>query len=184
MGSFKRFLPLGVLAIGGLIAFLLVPALAAAQTQQEVRVTFDEFTISPAAISISQGEPVRFTAVNVGKAPHNITVVFEAQGISKTLFDTNLQPGETRSTEFTFSAAGDWVMYCPVSNHKDRGMIGAIQVLAASAAPASQPTPAVVPTPVPAQPLSASGPTALPWIIGLVVVALLGAGFWIWRRQP
>jgi hypothetical protein len=80
----------------------------------EVRLT--EFTIEmPTAVPIGR---VTFSVTNGGTMEHNFEV--EGQGIEER-FDTNLKPGETRSLQVDLPA-GTYTVYCPVNDHKGRGM--------------------------------------------------------------
>jgi uncharacterized cupredoxin-like copper-binding protein len=99
-----------------------------AQTTRDVKITLKEFSLTPNRVSVPRGQAVRFTVTNAGTVNHNFTVELESQKIEKTLFAQNLKPGETKTAEFTFTAAGEWEMYCPVDAHKDRGMLGKITV--------------------------------------------------------
>ena len=106
---------------------------AAAQSPQEIKVSEVEFALNPNTFTVQAGQPVQFTVTNNGKIVHNIKVELPSASIEKTLFDTNLQPGETRTATYTFSQAGQWEIYCPVGKHEDAGMKGTITVLAAAA---------------------------------------------------
>ena len=120
------------MVITGLMVLLVVPALTAAQTMQQVQITLKEFMITPMEITVTQGEPVQFTVTNAGTIDHDFKVELSDQNIEKELFATDLMPGETRIAEYTFSVAGDWEMYCPVDSHEAHGMKGDIHVLSTS----------------------------------------------------
>src|SRR5437763_13299082 len=90
-----------------LVAALVAPYPAQAQAGQQANITLKEFTLTPSAITVNQGQPVQFTVTNMGTIVHNFKLELPSQGIEKTLFDTNLKPGESRTAEFTFTIAGD-----------------------------------------------------------------------------
>ncbi len=133
----KRPLVGGLLAIAGLAMLLAIPALALAQTSQQVNISLKEFMINPPKITVTQGQSVQFTVTNNGTEEHNFTVESK-QGDEEKLFDMNLKPSETRTAEYTFPTAGDWEMYCPLEDHKDHGMKGDLEVL--SSAPGGMPS--------------------------------------------
>jgi uncharacterized cupredoxin-like copper-binding protein len=56
--------------------------------------------------------------LNNGTIEHNLEV--EGQGIEEA-FDSNLQPGETRTLEVDLQP-GTYEVYCPVADHADQGM--------------------------------------------------------------
>lgn len=59
-----------------------------------------------------------FRVTNEGTAEHNFEV--EGQGMEH-VFPQNLQPGETQTMEVELQE-GSYVVYCPVANHRSRGM--------------------------------------------------------------
>ena len=198
-------------------ALVLATALALAvlpsgtSADQSVTIREVDFRLEPSSFTATAGEVIHFTITNAGTRPHNLEVELESANIEKKLFDTNLQPGETRSADFTFTQAGTWEMYCPVGNHKDMGMEGDITVLAASpaapapsqpaaaaqpatAAPAAVPKPAVpaaqpAPSPTPSTartpsqlPRTGGGP-AFPIAATMTGLGLLAGGLMVLRRR-
>jgi LPXTG-motif cell wall-anchored protein len=145
-------------------ALVLATALALAalpsrtDADQDVTIREVDFRLEPSSFTATVGEVVHFTVTNVGTRPHNVEVERESANIEQKLFDANLQPGETRTADFTFTQAGTWEMYCPVGNHKAMGMTGQVTVLAAAAttAPAAPPQPAAAAKP------AAPAPAAVP----------------------
>jgi uncharacterized cupredoxin-like copper-binding protein len=80
----------------------------------EVRLT--EFTIEMPTTA-PPGRLI-FSVTNAGTTEHNFEV--EGQGIQKK-FDTNLKPGETKNLQAELPA-GTYRVYCPLENHKERGI--------------------------------------------------------------
>jgi LPXTG-motif cell wall-anchored protein len=196
-------------------ALLLATGLALAATpgsaraDRSVTIGESEFRLDPSSFNATAGEVVHFTIKNTGGAQHNLEFELESAKIEKKLFDTNLQPGETRTVDFTFSQAGKWEMYCPVDQHRQRGMSGDVTVAAAAAAPAAPapaPAPAAPAAPAPAAPMAPAaqpaqpaapaapvampaqlprtgGGPALPLALGLAGLGLLGGGLLARRRR-
>lgn len=81
-----------------------------------VQVGLTEYTIDMPS-SLPAG-PTTFEVTNNGTFNHNFEI--EGQGIEQ-VFDTNLQPGETRTVQVDL-AVGTYDVYCPVDGHADRGM--------------------------------------------------------------
>ena len=98
------------LAVAGAAALMLGSAPARAQ---EVKVTIDNFTFTPAELTLKVGDTVTWT--NQDDIPH--TVVSAGKFRSKAL-DTN------DSFAFTFTAAGDYRYFCSLHPH----MTGMIKV--------------------------------------------------------
>jgi len=124
----RKVITRSLLATVWVVSMLLIPAFALAQDEQEVSITLTEFKITPSEVTVQAGKMVHFTVHNGGTVEHNFVVELEDAGIEQELFETNLQPGEARTADYTFPEAGDWEMYCPVDGHKDHGMMGDLEV--------------------------------------------------------
>jgi hypothetical protein len=81
-----------------------------------VEVKLTEFSIAMPT-TVPPG-PVTFSVTNAGTMEHNFEV--EDQGLEKK-FETNLKPGETQNLRVDLPA-GTYTIYCPVDDHKARGM--------------------------------------------------------------
>ena len=101
-------------ALRGLIlaAALLLPLSVSAQAE-EIKVTIDNFTFSPAELKVKVGDTVTWT--NHDDIPH--TVVSAGKYRSKTM-DTD------DHFSFTFTSAGDYKYFCSLHPH----MTGMIKV--------------------------------------------------------
>jgi len=113
---------------GSAIALLLALAMAACTTttrapppldastpaDQEVQVTLrDGFTITASPASVPAGR-VKFTITNEGSLSHGFSI--EGQGLEQNIGSGTLLTRETRMT------SGAWILYCPVADHRARGM--------------------------------------------------------------
>ncbi len=134
-------------------------ASAQSGTTTNVKITETEFKLDPATIMVPANTPVQFTVTNAGTIEHNLQFELPSQNIEKKLFDQNLKPGETKTGTFTFTAAGDWQMYCPVDSHETAGMAGTVKVVAAQGSAAGA-TAGANATASSSQSSSASGATA------------------------
>lgn len=81
-----------------------------------------EFAIDMPA-SLPAG-PTTFEVTNDGTIEHNFEI--EGEGIEE-VFETNLQPGETRTMEVDL-APGTYKVYCPVEGHEEQGMVTELTV--------------------------------------------------------
>jgi len=80
-----------------------------------------EVKLTEFAVELPKTVPVGkmiFSVTNVGTVEHNFEV--EGQGLEKK-FEMNLKPGETRNLQVDLPA-GTYTVYCPVDDHKKRGM--------------------------------------------------------------
>ena len=89
---------------------------------EEIIVSGDEYSFSPATITLKKGTTYRLTFKNTGKAPHNYIV--PDLGIST----ATIKGGESVTVEVTPQKTGTFGAYCSVGNHKDLGMEGKIVV--------------------------------------------------------
>jgi uncharacterized cupredoxin-like copper-binding protein len=139
------------------------PSSTRAQQDQEVQdqeVQLREFAIEPATFTVAAGETVHLNVTNQGAREHNLELELESAGIDQVLFGANLQPGQSDTAEVTFSQPGTWELYCPLDQHRDRGMLASVQVQEASEAPVLQPEEPAPPAPATTVPTSVPAPPA------------------------
>jgi plastocyanin len=123
----------GLLTIGG--------GAAAVYAQSTTTVVMNEFTFTPDRMVVPAGRDT-FTMQNTGQFPHNVHI--EGNGVSVDVKpDSPVAGGESFSGAVTLTA-GTYQVWCPVSNHRERGMVGTLTVAGAAAGGAAQ-----VPTALP-----------------------------------
>ena len=105
-----------VVLVGSLLYTASGPAVAGEGPLPIVEVRLTEFAIEMPT-TVPPG-PVAFSVTNAGTVEHNFEV--EGQGIEEK-FTTTLQAGETKSLEVDLPA-GTYTVYCPLDDHKKRGM--------------------------------------------------------------
>ena len=91
----------------------------------QITVEGDEFSFSPANISVERGATVELTFKNVGAIPHNYIV--DELGLGTKTIDA----GQTDVVTFTTpSAAGSitYASYCSIPGHREAGMEGLIVI--------------------------------------------------------
>jgi plastocyanin len=94
------------------------------QVAATLKVSETEFALDPANPKIAKSGLVRFDVRNDGEVEHSLEV--EGSGGEAQLAE-NLQPGETGSLEVNLEP-GRYEWYCPVGDHKQRGMRGVVTV--------------------------------------------------------
>ena len=87
-----------------------------------VEVTLADFSISPAEISVPPGQPIEFTVMNDGAAPHNFAVDVADRTFVTDLIDPNGQA----TLDVPALDAGAYEAYCTVPGHKDLGMVATV----------------------------------------------------------
>ena len=87
----------------------------------EVRET--EFRLEPAEITLDSPGTYVFRAVNEGDVTHALEI--EGGGIEEETAE--IGPGESAVLEVNLDP-GTYVLYCPVGDHKERGMDGTVTV--------------------------------------------------------
>jgi plastocyanin len=112
----------GLLVIGG--------GAAAVYAQASSTVVMREFEFLPANLRASPGR-VTFTLQNTGQFPHNLHI--EGNGMAVDVKPDSPVPGGESFTGAVTLPAGTYDTWCPVSNHRDRGMVGTLTVAAAGA---------------------------------------------------
>jgi len=88
----------------------------------DVTVTSDEYSFSPATITVKNGVTVRLTLKNTGNVSHNFLI--DALDVDSGL----VSPGSSKTFEFSADGAGTYSFYCSVPGHEDSGMVGTLEV--------------------------------------------------------
>jgi uncharacterized cupredoxin-like copper-binding protein len=83
-----------------------------------------EFHISPSTLRIPELGIYIFKAVNKGKIPH--VLEFEGPGIETET--STIQPGRSRSLKLYLRAPGKFEFYCPLDDHKAKGMVAKVTI--------------------------------------------------------
>jgi plastocyanin len=95
-----------------------------------VRVTLDEYAITPQDVSVPSGE-VELVARNIGRLTHNLQIEIPPEDPdeqTETLGDTpTAQPGTTVTARVDLKP-GTYLMRCSLANHDDLGMTGTLVV--------------------------------------------------------
>ena len=116
-------------------AAILVVALAACEGAAEdsgavaerVEIEATSYSYSPATITVPAGR-IRFVIHNAADIVHGFEV--EGQGMEEEI--GKIQLGTSDSLTVTFEEPGTYEIYCPVEDHEQRGMIGTLEVDAAT----------------------------------------------------
>ena len=96
---------------------------------ETVAMTARDFAFEPENVTLDAAGTYTFRVTNDGDAPHALEI--ESEDIEEET-DT-IDPGG--SAELTVELAeGEYVLYCPVGDHRDRGMEGRLVVGGADAA--------------------------------------------------
>jgi plastocyanin len=163
----RRYLTVALPLCAAFLAVLLAPGLIRAQAApQTVTLTVTEFSISPADLTVVQGQTVHFVVNNTGKFPHSIS--FQKDGKVLNVFAAPIPGGKSGEADFTFEESGTWIMFCPVANHAERGMTGMAMVTALNA---------------PGMPTTGQPADQSVLLAGLLGLALLAGGLVVRRRQ-
>ena len=115
----RAILCLGLLLVGlvsGLFDPPIGPVVAGEAVIPIVEVRLTEFSIE--MLTTVPPGPVSFSVTNAGTMEHNFEI--KSQGIEEK-FDTSLKAGETRTLKVDLTD-GTYTIYCPLDDHKARGM--------------------------------------------------------------
>jgi plastocyanin len=113
---------------------------AAVYAQSTTTVVMAEFTFAPDKMVVPAGRDT-FVLQNTGQFPHNVHI--EGNGVSVDVSPNPVAGGDSFTGAVNL-APGTYDVWCPVSNHRDRGMIGTLTVAGAAAGGAAQ-VPAALP---------------------------------------
>ena len=87
------------------------------------RLEATEFEFSPAKVTVERGEH-EFQIVNRGEAEHALEIHTPAGEVET----DRVAPGETATVTAKLSETGTYELYCPVGDHRQRGMEGSVTV--------------------------------------------------------
>ena len=100
------------------------------EDQPVVRVTLDEYAITPQDVSVPSGR-VELVARNIGRLTHNLQIEIpptDPDAQTETLGETpTAQPGTTVDATVDLKP-GTYLMRCSLANHDDLGMTGTLVV--------------------------------------------------------
>lgn len=100
--------------------------LDAQQEAHEIQVVVENMAYTPKEIRVQPGEFLRVQLINRDEIEHSIE--FELPGGEQEL-EQNIKAGESGTLEFTTpQQAGTYTFYCPVDDHKEKGMTGTLIV--------------------------------------------------------
>lgn len=88
----------------------------------QVTIEANEFAFNSPTITVNAGQKVKLTLKNTGNMRHDWVV--EGQNIATDV----ISGGSETVLEFTAPAAGEYVTFCSVGDHRARGMVGKLIV--------------------------------------------------------
>ncbi len=93
-----------------------------------IEVLASEYAFDPRLIVAAPAERLEVTLRNVGQTVHGLE--FEWPGGEHSGLAGTVAPGQSASMTLTTpDEPGDYVFYCPVGDHRERGMVGTLTVL-------------------------------------------------------
>ena len=91
---------------------------------ETVDLTATDFKFNPDDPTVNAGD-VTFKVTNDGQTAHNL----EVEGPNgEAEIEGDVQPGDSGEVNVDLSEPGKYEFYCPVSNHKELGMVGEVTV--------------------------------------------------------
>ncbi len=128
---------------------------AHASTEGPVKVSLMEWMVDMSSTTVQVGTPVRFVIANTGKVQHEFVIEkagdvdkaleAEVNGQQVTAEADNIDPGTTRTLEWTFTEPGTYQASCHMPEHFDAGMKTVFNVIPAPASGANGAAPANLP---------------------------------------
>jgi len=129
---FRRFtIPL-------ILGILLLGLTACSGAGNTINVTTTDFQFEPTTWSVSAGKPVKLTMTNKGALEHEwvllkkgtaVTVPFDADDEAKVFWESEVQPGQTKTETFTAPGEpGTYTVVCGTPAHIEQGMVATLEV--------------------------------------------------------
>jgi uncharacterized cupredoxin-like copper-binding protein len=115
------------LLIGAIPACVALGALtSAAFAHEPVAVNLKEWDVGFKEMEVKNGQ-LRFEIQNAGTVEHAFEIEGESGVQEIEIKSRNLKPGEKTTVEVEL-AGGKYEVYCPLHDHKDKGMVGELTV--------------------------------------------------------
>lgn len=95
---------------------------------ETVEITATDFELAPADVSVAAAGETTFTLVNEGETEHALEI--EGNGVEEET--VTVAPGESASVTVDLKP-GEYELYCPVGDHRGRGMEGTVVVAGGTA---------------------------------------------------
>lgn len=90
-----------------------------------VEMSLTDFKLDPADPEVDEAGVIEFTLTNDGQAPHNLEVE-TPQGEFE--LEQDIEAGGSATLKAEVTEPGEYVIYCPVGNHREMGMEGTLTV--------------------------------------------------------
>ena len=92
--------------------------------EQTIQISEKEYSLTPAAITVSGTGTYEFKVTNNGKIAHALEL--EGNGVEEKTGD--IQPGAAATLRVTLDKDGSYELYCPIDGHRNQGMHGTVSV--------------------------------------------------------
>jgi uncharacterized cupredoxin-like copper-binding protein len=99
---------------------------ASSGNTQTIRISEKEYSLNPSAITVAKTGTYTFEVTNDGQTTHALEL--EAGGGGDEVETGNIDPGQTKTVEFTVAAGHGYEMYWPIDGHRQQGMEGKVRV--------------------------------------------------------
>jgi uncharacterized cupredoxin-like copper-binding protein len=97
---------------------------ATGQSIRTISISETEFKLSPANVQVDTPGTYTFRVVNDGNTTHALEV--EGHGVETET--APISPGSSADLRIDVPEEGGYELYCPIGNHRDRGMEGTLTV--------------------------------------------------------
>lgn len=97
----------------------------------EAVIEASEWRFAPGAFRVEAGKPIKLVLQNDGKIDHDVKLTGIVVGGKEV--QVAARPGEKASIEFTAPQAGVYELVCTLPGHREAGMVGKVEVVAAGA---------------------------------------------------
>jgi plastocyanin len=100
---------------------------------EALEISETEYSLDPSSLEVDSTGEVTIRVTNDGSIAHALEVENEDAGIEEETEE--IQPGESAELTVNLSADGSYELYCPIGDHRERGMEGTLAVGGGGAAP-------------------------------------------------
>jgi uncharacterized cupredoxin-like copper-binding protein len=91
---------------------------------QTIEISETEFKLDPASVMVKEPGTYTFHVVNDGSTVHALEI--EGHGVEEETED--IEPGDSADLTVEINEEGEYELYCPIDEHREKGMEGTLSL--------------------------------------------------------
>lgn len=92
---------------------------------QTIRISEKEYSLNPSTVTVARAGTYTFEITNDGQITHSFELEASGGGEDEVKAG-DIEPGQSKTVQFTVEAGQSYEMYCPIDGHRQEGMDGTL----------------------------------------------------------